>query len=57
MKRQKRDRMQRAQTKGFTAGMQGRSREDCPYQEASVRGRWMSGWLEAREKVGDGFSC
>ncbi|WP_286145818.1 ribosome modulation factor [Shigella sp. FC1967] len=31
MKRQKRDRLARALSKGYQAGMQGRSKELCPY--------------------------
>ncbi|MFP3526663.1 ribosome modulation factor, partial [Pantoea sp. SIMBA_072] len=32
MKRQKRDRFERAHTQGFKAGLHGRSKDNCPYQ-------------------------
>jgi len=32
MKRQKRDRLDRARAKGYQAGIAGRSKEGCPYQ-------------------------
>ena len=43
MKRQKRDRLERAHAQGYRAGVTGRSKEICPYQNlrcalAVVRG-------------------
>ncbi|RCU52947.1 MULTISPECIES: ribosome modulation factor [Corallincola] len=49
MKRQKRDRMERAHARGYQAGVIGRSREDCPYQSIEPRSQWMGGWREAVE--------
>ncbi|MFZ1874424.1 MAG: ribosome modulation factor, partial [Chania sp.] len=37
MKRQKRDRLERAQSRGYQAGIAGRSRELCPYQSLDAR--------------------
>ena len=48
MKRQKRDRFQRAYVHGYKAGITGRSRDDCPSQEVNLREYWMSGWREGR---------
>jgi len=48
MKRQKRDRMTRAQTRGYQAGLDGKSREACPYSALDIREHWMGGWREAR---------
>jgi ribosome modulation factor len=48
MKRQKRDRLGRAQSQGYKAGLNGRSAEECPYQQMEVRSYWMGGWREAR---------
>lgn len=47
MKRQKRDRQDRAHTKGYQAGISGRSKEQCPYQSLAVRSQWLGGWREA----------
>lgn len=43
MKRQKRDRLDRARAKGYQAGIAGRSKEGCPYQCIDARGYWLSG--------------
>ncbi|WMN60055.1 ribosome modulation factor [Pseudoalteromonas xiamenensis] len=47
MKRQKRDRLERAFSQGFKAGLQGRSKELCPYQQIEPRSEWLGGWREA----------
>ncbi|MTD40498.1 ribosome modulation factor [Erwinia sp. CPCC 100877] len=47
MKRQKRDRMTRAQKRGYQAGIAGRSKEMCPYQSLDQRSHWLGGWREA----------
>jgi len=49
MKRQKRDRIERAFTKGYNAGITGRSKEICPYQGPDARGSWLGGWREAAD--------
>lgn len=49
MKRQKRDRQNRAHTRGYQAGISGRSKEHCPYQSATIRSQWLGGWREAIE--------
>jgi len=50
MKRQKRDRLERAQAQGYKAGINGRSSEDCPYQSPDARTNWLGGWRDAREE-------
>lgn len=55
MKRQKRDRLERAQARGYQAGINGRSSEDCPYQMADARTNWLGGWREAREDLQSGL--
>jgi len=47
MKRQKRDRQDRAYSRGYQAGVLGRSKELCPYQGVEVRSEWLGGWREA----------
>ena len=49
MKRQKRDRLERAHHRGYQAGITGRSKEMCPYQTLNQRSYWMGGWREAME--------
>lgn len=50
MKRQKRDRLERAHQRGYQAGIAGRSKEMCPYQALNQRSQWLGGW---REAIGD----
>ncbi|MFT4807046.1 MAG: ribosome modulation factor [Paraglaciecola sp.] len=50
MKRQKRDKLTRAHSKGYQAGITGRSKEHCPFQSTNVRSEWLGGW---REAIGD----
>ena len=49
MKRQKRDRLERAHSQGFKAGLAGRSKELCPYQQIDPKSEWLGGWREAIE--------
>lgn len=44
MKRQKRDRLERAHSRGYQAGILGRSREHCPYQlSVDTQSQWLGG--------------
>lgn len=47
MKRQKRDRLERAEARGYQAGITGRSKEHCPYQGLDARSYWLGGWRSA----------
>jgi ribosome modulation factor len=47
MKRQKRDKLTRAHSKGYQAGISGRSKEICPFQATVARSEWLGGWREA----------
>ncbi|MFC7776687.1 ribosome modulation factor [Pantoea sp. GCM10028869] len=49
MKRQKRDRLERAHSRGYQAGITGRSKEICPYQLIDARSDWLGGWRQAME--------
>jgi ribosome modulation factor len=49
MKRQKRDRRDRAHSRGYHAGILGRSKEKCPYEDLEVKSEWLGGWREAIE--------
>ncbi len=49
MKKQKRDRVERAFNSGFKAGIRGRSGEQCPYESLlDLRSTWFNGWREGR---------
>tara|TARA_B100000745_G_C20055350_1_gene359983 strand:+ start:175 stop:639 length:465 start_codon:yes stop_codon:yes gene_type:complete len=48
MKRQKRSRDERAYSRGYLAGFQGRPRDFCPFGALQARTHWMSGWREGR---------
>lgn len=47
MKRQKRDRQNRAFSKGYQAGIAGRSKDQCPYNNIEIKSEWLGGWREA----------
>lgn len=48
MKRQKRNRDDRAYTRGYQAGLDGKSRDLCPFDGSPTRVSWMNGWREGR---------
>jgi ribosome modulation factor len=56
MKRQKRDPTERAFTKGYQAGIQGRSRSGCPHETGLARQQWLNGWRESRIDQWDGLN-
>lgn len=47
MKRQKRDKLGRAHSNGYQAGLCGRSKENCPYQSINEKSEWLGGWRAA----------
>jgi len=56
MKRQKRDQAERAFTKGYQAGIDGRSRSLCPHESGTARQQWLNGWRESRVDQWDGLN-
>jgi ribosome modulation factor len=56
MKRQKRDQTERAFTKGYQAGIDGRSRSLCPHDSGTARQQWLNGWRESRVDQWDGLN-
>lgn len=56
MRRQKRDRSSSLFSRGFHAGINGKSQSDCPVQSTQLRSYWMNGWREGREAHWDGMS-
>ena len=47
MRRQKRDKLGRAHSNGYQAGLSGKSKEHCPYQTIDAKSQWLGGWREA----------
>ena len=47
MKRQKRDKLGRAHANGYQAGLGGKAKEQCPYQNIDVKSQWLGGWRDA----------
>ena len=56
MRRQKRDKNQRAFVRGYQVGRLGKSKELCPFQVGETRQTWISGWRNGREDHWDGFT-
>lgn len=56
MRRHKRDRVDRAWNKGYQAGIQGRSRDLCPFGNLQARSSWLNGWREGRTDNLQGFT-
>ena len=55
MRRQKRDRLGRAHSNGYQAGLAGKAKEKCPYQNINAKSEWLGGWREACEEKNAGF--
>ena len=47
MKRQKRDNLGRAHSNGYQAGLGGKTKEQCPYQNIDAKSQWLGGWRDA----------
>lgn len=56
MKRQKRSQSDRALTRGYQAGCEGKSRSLCPHESGEARGNWMVGWRTGREDLWNGYN-
>jgi len=56
MRRLKRNKPDRAFTRGYQAGIQGKSRDGCPYHSEESRHSWLTGWRQGREDNWDGLT-
>lgn len=56
MKRQKRNPSERAYSKGYIAGFDGRSRSACPHEVEKTRYEWLNGWREGRQDQWSGLN-
>lgn len=56
MRRQKRDKSHRAYARGYQFGNSGRSREQCPFTDVTMRQYWLSGWRDGRSDLWSGMS-
>lgn len=55
MRRQKRNRLDRAFQKGYLAGVNGKSRDFCPKDIGPEHQEWINGWREGREDKWNGM--
>lgn len=55
MRRQKRDKSDRAYTRGYQIGVHGKSKELCPFHSLDSRQAWLSGWRTGRGDNWDGL--
>ena len=51
MKRQKRDRLDRAHHRGYQAGLNNHSVESCPYRSLNAKEQWLGGWRTAKDNI------
>ena len=56
MKKKKRNSSARAFKRGYLAGIEGRSRSQCPHESTDSRHEWLSGWREGREDHWNGYN-
>jgi ribosome modulation factor len=56
MRRQKRDKSNRAYVRGYQAGVGGRSRELCPFNDVATRQHWLNGWRDGRADLWSGMA-
>ena len=56
MRKLKRDKSTRAFSRGYQFGVNGKSKERCPHNDADTRQSWLSGWRNGREDNWDGFT-
>jgi ribosome modulation factor len=47
MQTKKRDRLGRAHSNGYKAGLTGKTKEKCPYQNTDAKSEWLGGWRDA----------
>ena len=55
MRTQKRNRIERAYSLGYKAGIRGKSANLCPYGLAEARGSWMGGWRIGHDDFKAGY--
>jgi ribosome modulation factor len=56
MKKHKRDVSNRHFDRGYMAGNQGKSRDDCPHSQQNHREQWLAGWRDGRTDYWDGVT-
>ncbi|WP_025732690.1 ribosome modulation factor [Carnimonas nigrificans] len=56
MKKHKRDPSQQAFSRGYKAGISGRSRDLCTTQLINLRAAWLNGWREGRSDQWEGMT-
>ena len=56
MKRQKRDKSERAYAKGYQTGLTGRANDNCPHDEVNTRQAWLNGWRDGWSDHVEGYT-
>ncbi|MGJ8686978.1 MAG: ribosome modulation factor [Spongiibacteraceae bacterium] len=56
MRRQKRDKTERAFQRGYQAGIAGKNKTLCPHDQAQMKQEWLTGWREGRSDHWDGIN-
>lgn len=56
MRRQKRDMNNRAYSRGYQAGLAGKSKDCCPHENGMTKQQWLSGWREGRIDNWEGYT-
>ena len=56
MRRQKRDKSERAYARGYMIGVARKSKELCPYGDLLTKQSWLGGWRQGREDQWDGYT-
>ncbi len=56
MKRQKRNKNELIFSRGYQSGLNGRSKETCPYNTDLQKQLWLNGWREGRQDQWSGYS-
>jgi len=56
MKKHKRDSLPRAHSRGYSAGLSGRSKDVCPHSSGEPRQEWLGGWREGRVDSWNGMN-
>ncbi len=55
MRKLKRDPSERAYKRGYMAGVNGKSKSQCPADSPAVKQEWLNGWRDGRQDNWDGY--
>ena len=55
MKKHKRNKKERAYSKGYQNGIYGKSNENCPHYQPETRFAWLNGWRDGWADRSEGY--